>query len=137
MRPGRTGRATGATGRTSGPGRPSIQSPGPWPDFPARARATRTNRPPGRRPAAGSAPPPTFRKAGEMLWTYRPARRPGLVRPLTVGPTEVYLVQGEEVTILDRADGKMKYTENVKSTASAAPAADSFALYIPLDTRKI
>jgi hypothetical protein len=83
------------------------------------------------------ANPKTFKRAGDVLWTYRPDRPPGLVRPLAVGPTEVYLAHGQRVVILDRADGKSKYTEDVGSTASAAPAVDSFALYLPLDNRKI
>ena len=83
------------------------------------------------------ANPKTFRKAGDVLWTYRPAQRPGIVRPLSVGPTEVYAVQGKKIIILDRADGKMKFTEEMEFTGRAAPAVDSFNLYIPLDDRRI
>lgn len=83
------------------------------------------------------ANPKTFRKAGDVLWTYRPAQQPGIVRPLSVGPTEVYAVQGQQVIILDRADGKLKYAEGMTFTGRAAPAVDSFNLYIALDNRRI
>jgi hypothetical protein len=83
------------------------------------------------------ANPKTFKRAGDVLWTYRPEHPPGLVRPLAVGPTEVYLAQGERIVILDRADGKSKYSEDLVSTVSAAPALDSVALYLPLDNRRI
>src|SRR5438874_677890 len=83
------------------------------------------------------ANPKTFRKAGDVLWTFRPAQRPGVVRRLAVGPTEVYVVQGQRIIILDRTDGKMKYTEEMAFTGRAAPAVDSFALYVPLDNRQM
>jgi outer membrane protein assembly factor BamB len=81
--------------------------------------------------------PKTFRKAGDVIWTFRPARPPGMVRPLAVGPKEVYVVQGQRLMIIDRADGKLKYTEDLSSTGQNAPAVDNFALYIPLGNRKI
>jgi len=31
--------------------------------------------------------PRTFRRAGDILWSFRPTRPPGLVRPLGVDPT--------------------------------------------------
>jgi hypothetical protein len=83
------------------------------------------------------ANPKTFRKAGDVLWTFRPSRPPGTVQPLVVGPTEVYAIQGQAIIILDRTDGKMKYAEDMESTAVAGPAVDSFAIYIPLDNRKM
>src|SRR5262245_23106254 len=30
--------------------------------------------------------PRTFRKAGDVLWTYRPAQAPGVIRPIAVAP---------------------------------------------------
>jgi len=81
--------------------------------------------------------PKTHRRAGDVLWIYRPERPPGVVRPLAVGPTEGYVIQGQRLLILDRADGKLKYAEEVDSTGAAAPAADSFAVYLPLDNRGV
>ena len=81
--------------------------------------------------------PKTFRKAGDVIWTFRPVHRPGIVRPLAVGPKEVYVVHGIRLMILDRADGKLKYTEDMAFTAQNAPAVDNFALYIPLGNRRI
>lgn len=83
------------------------------------------------------ANPKTFKKAGEVLWMFRPARPPGIVRPLAVNPTEVYLAQGQFITILDRANGKLKYSEELESTPAAAPAADAEAIYLPLDSRRV
>ena len=81
--------------------------------------------------------PKTFRQAGDVLWTYRPSQRPGVVRPLAVGPTEVYLVHGIRLVILDRADGKVKYVEELAFTGRAAPAADAYNLYVALDNRSV
>jgi hypothetical protein len=81
--------------------------------------------------------PKTFRKAGDVLWTYRPVHAPGVVCPVAVGPKEVYVVQGQRLILLDRADGKMKYIEEMVSTALAAPAVDSADIFIPLANRRI
>lgn len=81
--------------------------------------------------------PKTFKRAGDVLWTYRPERPPGLIQPLAVGPGEVYVVHGQHLLILDRADGKVKYSEEMASTAAAGPAADNYSIYIPLDNRRI
>jgi len=83
------------------------------------------------------ANPKTFRKAGDVLWTYRPRHRPGIVRPLSAGPTEVYAVQEHDVILLDRTDGKLKYSEDISFTGRAAPAVDSYNLYIALDNRQV
>ena len=83
------------------------------------------------------ANPKTFRKAGEVLWTYRPSQRPGLIRPLTVGATEVYAAHGLMLVILDRVDGKVKYTEEMPFTGFAAPAVDSYNVYVALDNRSV
>src|SRR5215213_2782321 len=68
--------------------------------------------------------PRSFRKAGDVIWTYTPARAPGLVRPIAVSATEVYLVHGQRVILLDRRDGTFKYSEEMVSTGQAAPAVD-------------
>jgi hypothetical protein len=81
--------------------------------------------------------PRTFHRAGDVLWTYVPARPPGVVRPVAVGPDEVYLIHGQRLVLLDRADGKLKYSEEMVSTGQAAPAVDDFAVYIPLANRRI
>src|SRR5262249_40494216 len=80
--------------------------------------------------------PKTFRKAGDVIWTFRPVRPPGMVRPLAVGPKEVYVVQGQRLMIIDRADGKLKYTEDLASTGQNAPSLDYFALYNPRGNRR-
>jgi hypothetical protein len=79
----------------------------------------------------------TYRRPGDILWTYRAQQRPGAIRPLAVGPKEVYLVQGQRFFVLDRADGKVKYSEELSSTAGAGPIADAEQVYIPLDNRKL
>jgi len=81
--------------------------------------------------------PKTFRKAGDVLWTFRPAQTPGVIRPIGVGPREVYVCHGQRLLILDRVDGKVKYSEEMASTAQNAPAVDNFALYIPVSNRRI
>jgi outer membrane protein assembly factor BamB len=81
--------------------------------------------------------PKTFRKAGDVLWQYRPVGQIGVVRPLAVGPTEVYLAHGDQLLLLDRADGKVKYNEELQSTAAAAPIADARSVYLPLQNRRV
>ena len=81
--------------------------------------------------------PKTFRKAGDVLWQYRPVGQVGGIRPLAVGPTEVYLAHGDQLLLLDRADGKVKYNEELKSTASGPPVADAHSIYLPLANRRI
>ncbi len=81
--------------------------------------------------------PKTFKRPGDVLWTYRPLQRPGAIHPVAVSPKDVILVQGMNLLILDRADGKVRYTEELTSTATNAPVVDEKALYIPLATRKI
>ena len=83
------------------------------------------------------ADPKTFHRPGDILWTYRPLQRPGAIEPLAVGPDEVYVTEGLQLLILDRADGKVKYTEDLVSTASNAPAVDATTVYIPLANRQI
>ena len=41
------------------------------------------------------ANPKTFKRAGDILWTFRPLQPPGVVRPLAVGKDEVYLTHGQ------------------------------------------
>jgi outer membrane protein assembly factor BamB len=81
--------------------------------------------------------PRTFRKPGDVLWTYRPLIRPGAVQPLAVSPTEVYITQGLQLLVLDRADGKVKYTEHMVSTAKNGAAVDETSVYLPLFNRRI
>jgi outer membrane protein assembly factor BamB len=81
--------------------------------------------------------PRSFRRPGDVIWSYRPALPPGVVRPLGIGPTEVYVAHGQRLLILDRVDGKVKYTEEMVSTAAAGPAVDATSLYIPLSNRRI
>jgi hypothetical protein len=80
--------------------------------------------------------PKTFRKPGDVVWTYRTEFR-GTALPVAANADEVYLVQGQRLTLLDRADGKVKYTEQLQSTASAGPLIDSTSIYIPLSNRQI
>lgn len=81
--------------------------------------------------------PRSFRKAGDVIWTYQPPRAPGLIRPIAVGPTEVYVIHGQQLILLDRHDGTLKYSERMVSTGQAAPAVDNFALYLPLANRRV
>jgi len=81
--------------------------------------------------------PKTFRKPGDVIWTYRPLVRPGAIQPLAVSPTEVFITHGLQLIILDRTDGKVKYTEHMVSTAKNAAAIDEWAVYIPLANRRI
>jgi len=81
--------------------------------------------------------PKTFKRAGDVLWTMRPAQAPGVARPVAIGPKEVYLTLGQRLLILDRADGKVKYTEELPFSANNAPAIDETSIYIPLGNRRI
>lgn len=81
--------------------------------------------------------PRSFRKPGDVIWMYRPAQAPGVVRRIAVSPTEVYVLNGQRIVLLDRVDGKVKYSEELSSIGEDAPAADNFALYIPLGNRRI
>lgn len=81
--------------------------------------------------------PKTFKRAGDVLWTMKPAQVPGVVRPVAIGPKEVYLTLGHRLVILDRADGKVKYTEELTFSANNAPAIDETSIYIPLGNRRI
>ena len=81
--------------------------------------------------------PKTYRKAGDVLWQYRPTGQVGVVRPLAVGPNEVYLAHGDQLILLDRADGKLKYNEELKSTAASGPVADAHSVYLSLANRRI
>ena len=81
--------------------------------------------------------PKTFKRAGDVLWTMRPSQVPGVVRPVAIGPKEVYLTLGHRLLILDRADGKVKYTEELTFSANNAPAIDETSIYIPLGNRRI
>jgi hypothetical protein len=83
------------------------------------------------------ANPKTFKRPGDVLWVYRPLQHPGAIQPLAVGPTEVYVTQDLKLLILDRFDGKLKYTEEMESTATNAPAVDETAIYIPQANRQI
>jgi hypothetical protein len=83
------------------------------------------------------ADPKTYRRPGDILWTYRALQRPGAIRPLAVGATEVYVVHGQKLLILDRTDGKVKYTEDLSSTGGGGLIADAEMIYIPLDNRKL
>ena len=83
------------------------------------------------------ADPKTFHKPGDVVWVYRPALPPGTVRPLAANAKEVYLAHGQRFLILDRADGKVKFSEELASTVAAGPALDATNVYIPLDNRKI
>lgn len=83
------------------------------------------------------ANPKTFKRPGDVLWTFRPRQRPGAIQPVAVGPSEVYVVQGQQLLILDRADGKVKYTEDMNATATNGPVSDETSIYIPLSTRKV
>jgi primary-amine oxidase len=83
------------------------------------------------------ANPKTFKRPGDVLWTFRPPQRPGAIQPLAVGPSEVYVVQGQRLLILDRTDGKVKYTEDMAATATNGPVSDDTSIYIPLSTRKV
>ena len=79
----------------------------------------------------------TFRKPGDVLWKHKPERFSGVVVPVAVVQTEVYVIHGQRLAILDRVDGKVKYTEEMASTAAAGPAADASTVYIPLTSRRI
>jgi hypothetical protein len=79
----------------------------------------------------------TFRRPGDVIWIYRPTHAPGTIRPLAAAPKEIYLVHGQRFSILDRADGKVKFTEELASTGAAQPAVDSLSVMIPLDNRQI
>jgi hypothetical protein len=83
------------------------------------------------------ADPKTYRKQGDVLWVYRPAQAPGTIRPLAVSAKEVYLVHGQRFLILDRLDGKVKFSEEMTSTVAGMPGVDATNVYIPLDNRKI
>jgi len=95
------------------------------------------------------ANPKSFRKPGDVLWTFQPGRFAGSPQPVAVisklaeienrlrPVTEVYAVFGQRLVVLDGADGKMKYTEELPSTASAGPVADEERVYIPLSNRRV
>ena len=95
------------------------------------------------------ANPKTFRKPGDVVWQFQPTTFAGTPQPVAVisklaeiegklrPVTEVYAVFGQHLVVLDGADGKMKYTEELPSTAAAGPVADEERVYIPLSNRRV
>ncbi|MEZ6141349.1 MAG: hypothetical protein R3B84_12330 [Zavarzinella sp.] len=76
-------------------------------------------------------------KAGDIVWTFRPAVPKGIIYPGAANKDSIFIVVGQNLFILDRRDGRTRFQEELPSTISAGILADDNNIYLPMTSRKV